>query len=60
MIDASERRDVAIVDIPNAFPQTVVDEEIFVRLRGKLAEMLIAQDENFYKRYSFHNKKASW
>jgi len=27
VIDAQEDRDIAVVDIPNAFVQTVVDEE---------------------------------
>ena len=39
VIDAQENRDVAVVDIPNAFVQTVVTKEdaehqVIVRIRG--------------------------
>jgi hypothetical protein len=44
-IDAKEKRDVAMIDVPNAFCQTVIPDEdakhrIIVRLRGPLVEML--------------------
>ena len=35
MIDALEARDVAIVDIPGAFMQANMDDEVFIRLVGK-------------------------
>ena len=34
VIDAYERRDVATVDIPGAFMQADMDEEVHVRLTG--------------------------
>ncbi len=46
VIDADENRDVAIVDIPNAFIQTVVEDEkdrAFIRIRGPLVDI-----QNYY------------
>ncbi len=46
IVDAKEKRDVATVDLPNAFCQTVItdaDSEhcIIVRQRGALVDMLV-------------------
>ena len=46
IVEAKERRDVATVDIPNAFFQTVITDAdaqhcIIVRLRGALVDMLV-------------------
>ena len=44
VIDADENRDVAIVDIPNAFVQTVFEDEkdrAFIRIRGPLVDILV-------------------
>ena len=38
-IDAIERRDVGIVDIPNAFMQADMDETVHMKLEGKMAEL---------------------
>ena len=43
-IDAKEGRDVAIIDIPNAFATTRIENKkdiVTVRLRGKLAELMV-------------------
>ncbi len=45
VIDVKEDRYIAVVDIPNAFVQTVVDEEhaehcVIVRIRGPLVDIL--------------------
>ena len=47
VIYAQEDRDVALVDIPNAFAQTIVDEEdakqrVIVRIRGPLVDVLVS------------------
>ncbi len=47
IIDAAEDRDIAVVDIPNAFAQTVVSEEdaehrVFVCIRGPLVDILVS------------------
>ena len=49
LIEAVESRDVATVDIPNAFIQTVVGRDkdgdrIVVKVRGKLVDMLMELD----------------
>ena len=44
-IDAKEGRDVAVIDIPNAFVTTRIEDKndiVTVRLRGKLAELMVA------------------
>jgi hypothetical protein len=46
IIDAAEDRDIAVVDIPNAFAQTVVSEEdeehhVIVHIRGPLVDILV-------------------
>ncbi len=49
VINATEKRDVAVVDIPNAFIQTVVEDEkdrAFICIHGPLVDILgsIASD----------------
>ena len=42
--DAAEERDVAVIDITNAFIQTRIKDnkdKVVLRLRGKLADLLI-------------------
>jgi hypothetical protein len=51
VIDALERRDVAILDIPGAFMQAVMDELVHMRLDGKMAELLIRIDPELYQKY---------
>jgi hypothetical protein len=48
LIDAQEGREVAVVDIPGAFMQVDMDEETFVRITGKMAELLLEIDEAMY------------
>ena len=43
-IDAFERRKVVTCDVPGAFMQTDIDEEIHVRLEGEMAELLASVD----------------
>ena len=48
VIDAHERHDVFIVDIPGAYLITNIDEYILMCLCGKLAEMIVHVDPNLY------------
>ena len=48
MIDARENRDVAVVDIPGAFMQVDMDELVYMRLDGKMAEIMIRIDPQVY------------
>jgi hypothetical protein len=44
VIDAEESRDVAMIDIPNAFVQTRLEDNNFnpaMHLRGKLAKLMV-------------------
>jgi hypothetical protein len=61
VIDAQEDRDVAVVDIPNAFVQTVVSEEdadhrMIVRIRGPLVDILVSIAPDVYGPYNSTTK----
>lgn len=55
MIDAMEGRHVVTCDIPGAFMQVDMDEEIHVKLEGKIAMLLIRLDQS-YQRFLTHEK----
>ena len=60
-IDAAEERDVAVIDILNAFIQTRIkdDKDKFVlRLRGKLADILIKTAPEIYLKHITINRKG--
>ena len=62
IIDAEEKRDVAVIDIPNAFVQTRVEEEkdmAIIKLRGVLVDILVALAPDVYKSYTTTDKKGS-
>lgn len=41
LIDAHEKRKVITVDIPGAFMHANIDEEIFIKLDGQMAALLV-------------------
>jgi hypothetical protein len=54
IIDAEEERDVAVVDIPNAFVQTRVENEkdmAFIKIQGILVDILVEIAPDVYKSY---------
>ena len=52
VIEAAENRDVAILDIPNAFVQTDMEgEKVVMKLRGELAELLVRTAPELYRKY---------
>ena len=60
-IDAAERREVAIVDIPNAFIQTRIKDKkdkAVLRLRGKLAELMVKVAPQIYRKHVIINRKG--
>ena len=62
IIDAEEERDVAVVDIPNAFIQTKVEDEndmAIIKVRGVLVDMLVAIAPKVYKKYVTTDKKGN-
>ena len=47
-----EMRDIATIDIPGAFMQADMDEEVVhLRLHGKMAELLVQLDPKLYRKY---------
>ena len=60
-IDAAEGRDVAIVDIPNAFVQTKLEDETdmaIMIMRGRLAELLVQVAPEIYSKFVTINKSG--
>ena len=51
VVDANEKRAIAILDIANAFLHTDNDEKIIMLLCGKLAEMMVQVDLIMYCKY---------
>jgi hypothetical protein len=62
IIDAEEERNVAVVDILNAFVQTRVDNEkdmAFINIRGILVDIRVEVSPDLYKSYVSKDKKGS-
>jgi hypothetical protein len=62
IIDAEEHRDVAIVDIPNAFVQTRLENKkdmAFIKIRGILVDILVEIAPEAYKSYVSQEKKGN-
>jgi hypothetical protein len=62
IIDAEEHRDVAVVDIPNTFVQTCVENEkdlAFIKIRGILVDILVEISPEAYTSYVSQEKKGS-
>ena len=61
IIEADEGRDVATIDIPNAFIQTRIDDEkdmAIIKIRGLLVDMLVDIAPDVYKPYVTTDKKG--
>jgi hypothetical protein len=61
IIDAEEGRDVAVIDIPNAFIQTRVEDEkdmAFIKIRGVLVDILVEIAPEVYGPYVTTDKKG--
>ena len=50
-IDATEKRDVAIVDIPRAFIQAKVNDVLHLKMEGRLAKLLVKLDPKLYRKF---------
>ena len=62
IVDAEEGRDVAVVDIPNAFIQTRIEDEqdmAIIRIRGILVDMLVDIAPDVYKQYVTTDRKGT-
>jgi hypothetical protein len=61
IIDADEDRDVAVIDIPNAFIQTRIEDEkdmAIIKIRGILVDMLIEIAPKVYTPYVTTDRKG--
>jgi hypothetical protein len=61
IIDAEEERDVAVINIPNAFVQMRVEDKkdmAIIKLRRVLVDMLVALAPDVYKSYATMDKKG--
>ena len=61
IIDVKEERDFAVIDIPNAFIQTRVENEkdmVYIRVRGVLVDLLIEIAPDVYGPYVKLDKKG--
>jgi hypothetical protein len=47
MIDAMENQDVATCDIPAAFMQADIDEEVHIKFEGELVDFLVSIDPSY-------------
>jgi hypothetical protein len=62
IIDAEEERDVAVVDTPNAFVQTRVENEKdmeFIKIRGILVDILVEIAPDVYNSYVSKDNKGT-
>ena len=50
-IDAHEEQDNAIVDVGHAFLHADNDENILMKLRGKIVELLVQPEPTMYRKY---------
>ena len=59
VIEAHERRKVVYYDIPGAFLHAdCEDEDTFVQLRGKLADLLVLVEPKLYREHIRHDAKG--
>jgi hypothetical protein len=61
IVDAEERRDTAVIDIPNAFIQTRVEkkeDQTIMRITGELVDSLLEIAPGVYDDYVYLNKKG--
>ena len=62
MVDAIEEREVMVIDVPNAFIQTVVEDEskrVIIQIRGMLVDILVKIAPDVYKDYASVDKRGN-
>jgi hypothetical protein len=57
MIDAMEKSDVATLDIPGAFMQANIDEEVHIKFDGELIDLLCQVDQSLAQYVAVENGK---
>ena len=58
VVDAHERRNIAIIDVENAFLQSENDRRIIMAIRGKTAELLVQLNPALHRPYIWYIKKG--
>ena len=61
IIDAEEGRDVAVIDIPNAFIQTRIEDDKYmaiIKIRGILVDILVDLAPDVYREFVTIDKKG--
>ena len=61
IVEAEEARDVAVIDIPNAFVQTRVEDEVdmaFIKICSVLVDILLDIAPDVYKDYIYYDKRG--
>lgn len=61
IVDAHEGREVAVIDIPNAYIQTHVDDpkdRVIIRITGVVVDWLVKAAPEVYEPYVFINKRG--
>jgi hypothetical protein len=61
IIDAEEERDIAVINIPNGFAQTRVEDKkdmAIIKLHGILVDILVEMAPDIYKSYTTTDKKG--
>ena len=62
IIDAKEKHEIAVIDVPNAFIQTVVEDKkkrVIIRIRGMLVDILVKIAPEVYKDYVTFDRKGN-
>ena len=57
IIKAKENRDKVTIDLPCAYLHVLNNNHIVIRLKGKLAELLVQVDPSLYRTYATANSK---
>ena len=57
-IEAHEGRDVATIDLPNAFLNALNNEQTLMLLKGKLAELMVQIDPKMYRKHIITSSKG--
>jgi hypothetical protein len=52
-IDAFEKREVAIVNVPGAYLTADMHEEVFMCIRGRLVELIVKTAPEIYRKYVY-------
>lgn len=61
VIEEKQGRDVMMIDMPNAFAQTVLpedDEKVIMKIRGRLVDTLAAIDPDKHSPYAHEIRKS--